>query len=114
MTQLRYKVKKGDIVQVITGRYKGRRGEILKVFLEDSKVLVQGVNVVKKCTPRNSERLFEHKTLPLHISNVALIDPTTDRPGRVGYTVNEDGEKVRCFKKTGALAPEVKYVKKRD
>jgi large subunit ribosomal protein L24 len=102
MTQLRFKVKKDDLVEVITGKNKGKRGKVLKVFLSEARVLVEGVNVVTrflKATPQNPDGPVS-KTLPIHISNVAVVDPSTDKPGKVAIRINEDGTKTRVFKKS--------------
>ncbi len=106
MSQMKYKVKRGDTVQVITGKYKGIRGVVRKVFLNDHKVLVENVNVVT----RNVKPDYKYpqgtfkKEMPIDISNVLLIDPSTDKPGRVGYVLDTNvGKKVRCFKKTGTI-----------
>jgi large subunit ribosomal protein L24 len=102
MTQVRYKVKRGDFVEVLVGKDKGKRGKVLKVFLDEAKALVEGVNqVVRKVKPSaaNPDGPYS-KTLPIHISNVALVDPSTDRPSKVGYRKNGD-VKERFFKKSG-------------
>lgn len=103
MTQKRYKIKKGDYVQVVAGKEKGKRGEVSKVRLEDGKVIVAGLNMVMrfaKPSQAHPEGAFR-KEMPLDISNVSLIDPSTDKPGRVGLRVNDLGVKERYFKKTG-------------
>ena len=102
MTQARFKIKKGDLVEVITGSHKGKRGNVLKVFLNDARVQVEGVNVVKR-NQRISELYPEGyvmKTLPIDISNVAIVDPTTNKPGKVYVKILSDGSKQRYFKKT--------------
>lgn len=104
MTQPKYKVKRGDVVQVIAGKNKGQRGSVKKVFLDTGKVIVENVNVVvRNVKPdyRHPEGSFK-KELPIDISNVSLIDPSTDKPARVGYKI-EDGKKVRYFKKSGTV-----------
>ena len=105
MTQPKFKIKKGDTVQVTAGRNKGQRGTVKKVLLDDAKVIIDGVNVVvRNLRPdyRHPEGSYQ-KEMPIHISNVSLIDPTTDRPAKVGYKLNEDGNKVRYFKKSGTV-----------
>ena len=96
------KVKKGDRVAVITGRDKGKTGEILKVLREENRVIVQGVNVVKRHqrqTMAQQGGVIE-KEASIHVSNVAHIDPKTSKPTRVGYRM--DGErKVRIARKSG-------------
>ncbi|AFB26621.1 MULTISPECIES: 50S ribosomal protein L24 [spotted fever group] len=102
---IKLKVKKGDEVVVITGKHKGKKGKILNVFPEDSKVIVSGVNVVKKHTKPNqmSEGGIITKELPIHISNIAHIDPKTGNPTKVAFKVLEDGSKVRVAKKSGEI-----------
>lgn len=102
MTQKRFKIKKGDTVQVVTGARKGMRGVVEKVLLDDAKVVVKDVNVVKrnvKISEMHPEG-YVTKTLPMPISNVSLIDPATDKPAKVGYRFAADGTKERYFKKS--------------
>ncbi len=104
MTQKHFKVKKGDFVQVTCGKNKGKRGVVQKVLLDDSKVIVEGVNMVRrhiKISQANPDGYLD-KTMPLHISNVSHIDPSTDEPAKVGYKFIE-GKKIRFFKKTETL-----------
>lgn len=99
------RIKKGDQVVVLTGRDRGKRGEVLKVFPTEQRVLVQGVMMVKRHTrpsPRGEGGIV-NKEAPIHISNVALIDPTSDRPTRVGFKVLEDGRKVRVARRSGEV-----------
>ncbi|MDR2074812.1 MAG: 50S ribosomal protein L24 [Holosporales bacterium] len=103
MTQKKFKIKKGDVVEVITGSHKGKRGAVQKVFLAEGKVLVENVNVVvRNVKPdyRHPQGAFK-KEMPIAISNVSLIDPSTDKPSKVGYKLNENGQKIRYFKKSG-------------
>ncbi len=99
------KIKKGDQVIVIAGSKadKGRTGEVLKVFPKDSKVLVQGVNVRTKHQKPSAESTggIVKKELPVHISNVALMDPETGKPTRVGYSFDKDGNKIRVARPSG-------------
>jgi large subunit ribosomal protein L24 len=95
------RIKKGDEVIVITGRDKGRRGTVLRVFADD-RVLVENVNVVKKHQRPNPQRgvgggIIE-KEMPLQISNVMLWNPITKKGDRVGIRTLQDGKKVRYFK----------------
>lgn len=96
------KIKKGDQVVVLTGRDKGKRGAVLTV--DEGRVVVEGVNVVKKhvkpVPARGVEGGIVDKTLSIHVSNVALFNPATKRPDRVGVRVLEDGRKIRVFKST--------------
>ncbi len=99
----KFKIKKGDQVIVLTGKDKGAKGKVLKVLTSVDKVLVQGVNVVKKHKKPSqvSAGGIEQKELPLHISNVALADPKSGEATRVGYKTLKDGKKVRVAKKSG-------------
>ena len=104
-TRPKLRIKKGDKVVVLSGRDKGKRGDVLKVLPLESRVIVQGVNMVKRHTRPSqvgSGGIIE-KEAPLHISNVAHIDPASDRPTRVGYTTLEDGRKVRVAKRSGEI-----------
>ncbi len=100
------KIRKGDRVQVLAGRDKGKRGEVLRVMPTESRALVQGVNVVKRHQkPRglNAPGGIQEKEAPIHLSNLALIDPKSDKPARVGFRVLEDGKKVRVAKGSGEV-----------
>lgn len=102
MTQARFKVKKGDFVRVMTGKEKGKVGTVLKVFLDEGRVLVSGVrSVVRFMRPSQAHPDGKvSKNLPIHISNVAVVDPSDNKPSKVGYRVNKDGKKERFFKRT--------------
>ena len=98
----KFKVKKGDKVVVITGRDKGKSGEILKVLREENRVIVQGVNLAQRHQKQSMQQEggIVQKELTIHVSNVALIDPKTEKPTRVGYKM--DGErKVRVARRSG-------------
>ena len=99
------KIRKGDTVEVLTGKDKGKRGEVLRALPEDNKVVVEGVAMVKRHMKPNAANqqggIVEHEAA-IDASNVALIDPKTDKPTRVGYLIKEDGTKVRVSKKSGA------------
>ena len=97
------KVKKGDKVVVRTGRDKGREGEILKVMPKENRAIVQGVNVVQRHTKpsQTNEGGILSKEAPIHISNLALVDPSTGKATRVGFKTLEDGTKVRVAKGSG-------------
>lgn len=103
MTAIKLKVKKGDKVIVRTGRDKGKVGSVLRVLKDDSALIVQGVNVVKKHVKPTqfSAGGIEEKESKIHISNVALLDPKTEQPTKVGFKVQKDGSKVRFAKKSG-------------
>ena len=98
----KFKVKKGDKVVVITGRDKGKSGEILKVLREENRVIVQGVNLAQRHQKQSMQQEggIVQKELAIHVSNVALIDPKSEKPTRVGYKM--DGErKVRVARRSG-------------
>jgi len=103
MTAVKFKIRKGDTVIVRTGRDKGKKGEVLSVVKEDAKLFVKGINVVKrhtKPTPTNTGGIIQ-KELPIHISNVALLDPKDGSATKVGFKFQKDGTKVRYAKKSG-------------
>lgn len=99
---IKLKIKKGDEVVVIAGREKGRKGTVTKVIPADSRVVVGGVNMVKRHTKpsRVSAGGIIEKEAPLHISNVSLLDPKSGKPTRVGYKI-EGERKVRVAKRSG-------------
>ena len=100
------KIRKGDRVQVLTGRDKGRRGEVIAVMPKEDRALVQGVNMVKRHQkPQGLNRPggIQEKEAPIHLSNLALIDPASDKPTRVGFKTLEDGKKVRVAKPSGEV-----------
>ena len=99
------KIKKGDRVVVLTGKDKGRQGNVLKVMPKEQRVVVEGLNMVQRHTrPTQGDPQggIKHKEAALHISNVALVDPKTGGPTKVGFRV-EDGKKVRFAKKSGEV-----------
>lgn len=102
---MKLKLKKGDKVIVTTGKDKGKTGEITTVFPKESKVIVGGVNMVKRHTKPSqvSAGGIISKEMPIHVSNVALVDPKTGKATRVGYKVEKDGHKVRVAKKSGEV-----------
>jgi len=96
-------VKKGDKVMVITGKDKGKQGSILEAYPKNERVLVEGVNVVKKHakpSQDNPQGGILNQEAPIHVSNVMPLDPKSGEPTRVGYEVR-DGKKVRIAKKSG-------------
>ena len=100
------KIKKGDYVIVIAGKDKGQKGEVLKVFPKESRVVVKGVKMVKRhvrpsqADPEGGIKQFE---APIHVSNVAHMDPKDNKPTRVGFKTLKDGQKVRVTKKSGEV-----------
>lgn len=103
MTQPKLKIKKGDQVVVLTGKDKGKTGEVLRVIPEDMRVLVAGVNIATKHTKpsQTTPGGIQKVELPVHISNVAVADPKSGKATRVGYKTLKDGKKVRVAKKSG-------------
>ena len=101
------KIRKGDKVMVLTGRDKGKQGTVLRV-LEDSRVLVESVNMIKRHTKPNPNKGVTggiiDREASIHISNVALYNPATGKGERVGMRTMQDGSKVRVFKKSGEVA----------
>jgi large subunit ribosomal protein L24 len=98
------KIKKGDTVVVIAGRDKGKRGDVSRI-VDDSHVVVDGVNQVKKHAKpnpmKNQPGGIVSKTLPIHVSNVAIWNPVTQKPDRIGFRLLDDGRKVRFYKSNG-------------
>ena len=99
------KIKKGDSVVVLSGKDKGRTGTVLEMITKTDRVLVQGVNMVKRHTKQSqtSEGGIVAKEASIHISNLALADPKDGKPTRVGIKTNDDGTKVRFAKRSGDL-----------
>ncbi|MGM8034103.1 50S ribosomal protein L24 [Listeria monocytogenes] len=98
-------VKKGDKVKVITGKDKGKSGKVLAAFPKKDRVLIEGINMVKKHTKPsnvNPQDGILNVEAPIHVSNVMLLDPKTGEPTRVGYEVKGD-KKVRVAKKSGEV-----------
>jgi large subunit ribosomal protein L24 len=97
------KIKKGDRVKVIAGRSKGKEGDVLRVLPSESRVVVSGVNMIKRHTKpnRNEQGGIVEREAAIHVSNVALLDPKTSKPTRVGFKFLEDGRKVRFARGSG-------------
>lgn len=100
------KIKRGDDVIVITGKDRGKRGTVLTVLAND-KVLVEGINMVRKHQKPNPMRGeaggIVDKAMPIHVSNVAIFNPASQKADRVGFKVLESGDKVRIFKSNGEV-----------
>ena len=98
------KIRKGDTVVVIAGRDKGKQGDVLQMVQDGEKVLVSGVNIVKKHTKPNPAKNevggVVAKTMPIDVSNIAIYNPTTKKADRVGFKL-DDGKKVRVYKSNG-------------
>ena len=102
---VKLKIRKGDTVTVVAGREKGRSGEVLRTDPARRRVVVQGVNMVKRHTrpsPVSPGGVLE-KEAPLDISNVALVDPSDGKATRIGFRVLEDGRKVRYARRSGEV-----------
>ena len=99
------RIRKDDDVIVLSGRERGKRGKVLRIYSGDDRALVQGVNMVKRHTRPSTGQPggIVEKEAPLHISNLAHVDPKGDGPTRVGFKVLEDGRKVRYAKKSGEV-----------
>lgn len=102
MTQIKFKIKTGDTVVVLAGRDKGKTGEVKKMLLSSSKAVVGGINMVQRHRKPTMQQPggIDNKEAPIHISNLALADPKTGKPTKVGYRI-EDGKKVRYAKASG-------------
>jgi large subunit ribosomal protein L24 len=104
------KIKKGDDVIVITGKDKGKRGKVKEVT--GHRVLVDGVNIVKKhqkpIPARGIEGGIAEKPALIHLSNIAILNPVTAKPDRIGFRVLDDGTKVRVFKSTREVVAELR------
>ena len=103
MSAAKLKIKKGDQVIVLTGRDKGKKGEVLRAIPTENRVVVGGINVVKKHTKPTQFAAggIEDKELSIHVSNVALADPKSGKATRVGFKTLADGKKVRFAKRSG-------------
>jgi large subunit ribosomal protein L24 len=99
------KIKKGDKVVILTGRDKGRSGEVVQVMPKEERALVRGVNLVKRHQKQtmSQEGGIISKEAPVHLSNLAIVDPKDGKPTRVGFKVLDDGRKVRFAKRSGDL-----------
>ena len=99
------KIRKGDKVMVLTGRDKGRTGEVIEVRPAADRALVRGVNIARKHQRQTASLQggIIQKEMPIHVSNLAIADPTDGKPTRVGFKFLEDGRKVRYAKRSGDL-----------
>ena len=98
------KIRKGDKVIVLSGKDKGKTGEIARVLTKDSKVVVSGVNIAvrhRKPDQLNPQGGLERREAPLHVSNVAIVDPKDGKATRVRFETAKDGKKVRVSARTG-------------
>ena len=99
------RIKKGDQVIVLAGKDKGRKGEVLQVMPKENRALVARINMVQRHQrqTQTSEGGIIQKEAPIHLSNIALVDPKEDKPTRVGFKFDEDGNKVRFAKRSGEV-----------
>jgi large subunit ribosomal protein L24 len=107
VTPMRIRIRKGDLVQVISGKDAGKRGKVLKVIREKNRVVVQGVAFVKKHTKPNPGKNIKggiaEREAPIHVSNVMIVSGEDDRRTRIGNKVLADGRKVRVSRRTGEV-----------
>jgi large subunit ribosomal protein L24 len=107
MSRLKTPVRKNDEVVVIGGKDRGRRGRVLQVLPEKNRVLVEGVNMIKRHTRANPQRNIKggivEREAAIHASNVMPIDPDSGKPTRVGRKVLDDGRRVRISRRTGGV-----------
>ena len=96
--------KTGDKVVVISGKDKGKEGKIIKVLRNENRVVVEGVNIVKKHVKGNGQTAgsINEVEAPIHASNVMIVDPKTKKPTRIGHSVNKDGKKIRVARKSNS------------
>jgi large subunit ribosomal protein L24 len=101
------KVKKGDTVEVIAGKDAGKRGRVLRVVRDRERVVVEGVNMIKRHTRPNPQRRIQggvvEREAPIHVSNVMVVSPESGEATRVGFKILEDGRKVRVARVDGAI-----------
>lgn len=98
------RLKKGDTVVVLSGKYKGKTGKVVKIHPSENKVTVDGINMFKKHVKPNKaypQGAIIDITKPIWVSKVAIVDPATKKPTRIGYAVKKDGTKVRVLKSSG-------------
>ncbi|MGE0269040.1 MAG: 50S ribosomal protein L24 [Candidatus Omnitrophota bacterium] len=99
-------IKKNDQVKIIAGKDKGKTGKVLKVFPQDSRAIVEHINLMKKAQRRTNENQkggFIEIEMPIHLSNIMLIDKKTNEPTRFGAKISKDGKKLRVSKKSGEV-----------
>lgn len=119
-TRFKIRLQKGDLVIVRSGKFKGRTGKVLATHPTENKVTVEGINIVKKHVKPNRAYpqggiIDVHK--PMWVSKVSIVEPTSKKPSRIGYSLAKDGAKSRVFKKTGkeiAVAPKAAAPKAKE
>jgi large subunit ribosomal protein L24 len=102
---VKLKIRKGDPVIVISGRDKGKKGSVLKMLPKENRAIVQGVNVARRHQKQSASQQggIVPKELPIHISNLAHVDPADDKPTRIGFKMLDDGRRVRVAKRSGEV-----------
>ena len=107
MSRLATPIRKNDSVLVITGKDRGKRGRVLVVVPDTNRVVVEGVNLIKRHTRPNPQKNIKggivEREAPIHVSNVMLVDPQTNEPTRIGSQTLADGRRVRIGRKSGAV-----------
>ncbi|VAV97781.1 LSU ribosomal protein L24p (L26e) [hydrothermal vent metagenome] len=105
MATVKFKIKKGDEVIVLTGKDKGKKGEIIRMIPAKSRAVVQGINLVKRHTrqTQTEEGGIKTKEASIHVSNLALIDPKSGSATKAGYKMEKDGTKVRISRASGEV-----------
>ncbi len=105
MSTVKFKIKKGDEVIVLTGKDKGKKGEIIRMIKSENRAVVQGINLVKRHTrqTQTDEGGIITKEAAIHVSNLALIDPKSGEATKVGYRIEKDGTKVRISRASGEV-----------
>ena len=100
------RIRKDDTVEVVTGKDRGKQGRVLQVLADKNRVVVEGVNIIKRHTKPNPNKNIKggivEREAPIHASNVMLVDPETGKPTRIGHTTLADGRRVRIGRKSGA------------
>ncbi len=106
---VRFRIKKGDQVIILTGKDKGKTGEVLEILRADARALVRGVNVVKRHTRPTAADAggIKEKELSIHISNLALLDKKSGKATKVGYKIESNGAKSRIAKKSGSVIDQI-------
>jgi len=106
-TRLRIRIRKNDLVEVISGRDKGKRGKVLVVLPEKGRLLVQGVNFIKRHTRPNPQKNIKggiaEREAPIHVSNVMIVSPDDDKRTRMGFKLLPDGRKARIGRRSGEV-----------
>ena len=107
MAATKMRIRKNDTVIVRSGKDRGKRGRVLRVIADKNRLVVEGVNMIKRHTRPNPQKNIKggivEREGTIHVSNIMLVDPDSSAPTRIGYTVNNDGSKSRISRKSGAV-----------